>query len=176
MVRFIKIFAYFVFFVFVFIYFMPKLNFYYYLQNRLQSYKIILSEHSKKDTGFSFLFKDTEIFYDKVPVAKIKKSDLKLFFVYNSISLNNVKLSDMTSSFLPRDIEKIDIVYSIVDPFGVNIYINGGFGKANARIDVLDKNISMVVKPSKIMFLKYKNTLGYLNKINNKEYVYAKNF
>jgi len=176
MVKISKIFAYFIFFILALIYFLPKLNLYYYLENELQNYKVILTEKAKEDTGFSLKLKEADIFYDSIEVAKVENINLKIFVLHNTMQVKNVKLSNLTSSFMPEDIKQIDIRYSIINPLNIVAHINGGFGVANINFNVLDKNVSVDLTPSKLMLQRYQNTLRNFTKTGDKEYKYVKTF
>ena len=176
MVKISKIFAYFVFFILALIYFLPKLNLYYYLENELQNHQIVLKEKIKIGTGFALELKSTDVFYNSIDIAKVENIKLKIFFLYNTMQVKNVKLSNLAASFIPEDIEQIDIRYSIINPLNIVAHLNGGFGVANINFNVLDKNVSVDLIPSKIMLQRYQNTLRNFTKTGDKEYKYVKTF
>ena len=176
MVKLSKIFAYFLFFILALIYFVPKLNLYYYAENELQNYKVILLEKVKKDTGFSLRLDGVEVFYDSIAIAKAKSADLKLFLMYNSLNIKDIELSGMASSFVPIDIKTVDIRYSILNPLNIMAKVDGGFGVADVELNIVDRDITIDLVPSKLMLQKYKNTLKNFSKTADKGYRYVKTF
>jgi hypothetical protein len=95
---------------------------------------------------------------------------------YNSVKLTNIKLSSLVESYLPSKIDSLNITYTIFNPLYITADGVGEFGEASAEVNLLDRNASVVLKPSKVMFTKYKKSLRMFKKSKNGEYVYAKTF
>jgi hypothetical protein len=101
---------------------------------------------------------------------------MKMFLIYNSISAKNIKPSNMAVSFLPLHIKSVDISYTIFNPLVIGLYANGEFGEAEGEINILDRNISMVVTPSEVIETKHQDTLANMKKNDNGSYSYDKSF
>ncbi len=176
MVKLSKLLAYIFFFILALIYFMPKESVYYYLEKELQKQKVILSDEEIIDSGFSLQLNNTKLSYDSIESANVENINIKIFLVYNSLSVSNVKLLDVASSFVPLQIDAINIKYTILNPLNIVAESNGEFGQANAKVNILDRNISIVLKPSQLMLKKYRATLRNLKKNKAGEYKYEKTF
>jgi len=176
MVKLSKLLAYVMFFILALIYFMPKESVYYYLEKELQKQKIILSDEEIIDNGFSLQLNNTKLSYDSIESANVESINIKIFLVYNSLSVSNVRLLDVASSFVPLHVDTINIKYTIFNPLNIVAESNGEFGQASAEVNILDRNISMVLKPSPMMLKKYRATLRNLKKNKAGEYKYEKTF
>ena len=176
MVKLSKLLAYVMFFILALIYFMPKESVYYYLEKELQKQKIILSDEEIIDNGFSLQLNNTKLSYDSIESANVENINIKIFLVYNSLSVSNVRLLDVASSFVPLHVDTINIKYTIFNPLNIVAESNGEFGQASAEVNILDRNISMVLKPSPMMLKKYRATLRNLKKNKAGEYKYEKTF
>jgi len=176
MVKLSKLLAYVMFFILALIYFMPKESVYYYLEKELQKQKIILSDEEIIDNGFSLQLNNTKLSYDSIESANVENINIKIFLVYNSLSVSNVRLLDVASSFVPLHVDTINIKYTIFNPLNIVAESNGEFGQASAEVNILDRNISMVLKPSPLMLKKYRATLRNLKKNKAGEYKYEKTF
>ena len=176
MVRILKFSAYALFFIFALIFFMPKVSLYYYAEQKLAENKIIFSNESAVDNGLSLKLSNADISYDAIESANIKNIDIKLLIFYNSLSVENIELSSMASSFVPLHIKRLDIKYTILNPVTIIANASGEFGEANARLNILDKNVTILLTPSELMLNKYKNTLQSLRRNQSGEYEYVKIF
>ena len=154
------------------IYFFPKENLYYLLEQNLQKAGIVLSDEKTKDKGLQFETRDTRLFYNGVEAAGIKKMRFDIFLFYNAIAIKEIRLQSIAQSFVPLSIERADIKYTIVDPLHIKARIKGEFGEATLFLHLLDKKVSVILSPSEIMLQKYKNSLKKFKKSENGEYVY----
>jgi len=164
------------FFMLSLIYFIPKENIYYFLEHELKQKEIILSGEEVKDSGFVLGVKDIKVYFNSINSAKISKIDMAFFVVYNSISVNEIKLTSVAKSFVPLYIDNIHITYSILNPLNLCGSSNGKFGSLKLRFNILENTLHMELKPSKLMLKEYASTLKNLNKLENGEFVYDKTF
>lgn len=169
-------FAYFLFFITLLVYFIPKVNLYYFIESKLKLSSAIISMEEVKDDGFNLNIKNAQISIKSVKSAQVSKIKLSAFFVYNKLQIQDITLSPMAEAFLPLKIQNVDIVLSILNPLNAHVYVIGEFGKAKGVYSILDNSINMKFAPSKIMRDKYKRTLNNLKKSENGEYIYVKNF
>jgi len=175
MVKLMKFFAYFTFFIVSLIYFTPKISTYYFLENYIKKHGIIISGEECRDTGFSLKIDHPTLSLKSIDAAKAKDIDIKIFALYNKVNINNIYLSSMASAFMPLKIENAKLVYSIIDPLNVNGKAYGEFGEITAKFDLIKMAIVVKLTPSKLMLKKYKNTLRKFKKTKNGGYIYEKN-
>ncbi len=176
MVKLSKIFGLMVFFILALTFFIPKTNLYYLLESKLQNYNLVVSDEVIKESGFYLELKDAKIYFNSIQSAEVTKMELSTFLVYNSLDISGIKLSTLSKSFLPIDIKNINATYSIFNPLNLTVVSNGDFGVANGYINLLDKKISIKVKPSKMMLKRYKKTLKFLEKNQDGTYSYDTTF
>jgi len=176
MVTLSKIIAYIVFFIMVLLYFTPKQELYYFGEHELKKYKVIFSDEDVIENSLSLTIKNMKITYDSIDAANVQSVDIKLFGLYNSISVNDVQLTSIAANFIPLKIDNIEVKYTIIDPLNLKLFAVGEFGEVNARVNILDRNASLLLKPSKKMLSRYRSTLRQLRKNKQGEYRYAKTF
>jgi len=175
MVKLGRIFACFLLFTIALIYFIPKVSVYYFLEQKLKSHSVIISNEDVIDSGFSLNISDAIISLKSVDSAKISNVDIKIFALYNTIDVKDITLSSVAESFVPIYVKNVNIQYSIFDPLNIIAVSSGDFGEAYANINIIDRVLHLNLKPSKSMLKDYKNTLKILKKSENGEYIYEKN-
>jgi hypothetical protein len=176
MVRLLYFFAYSLFFIFALLFFIPKISLYHYAEKELQKQKVIFSNETAIDKPFSLGLHDMDVSYDFIESAKVENAEIELFVFFNHISIENIELSDMATSFLPLKIQKLDIKYSLLNPLEILATSRGEFGEASATLNILERNASVLIVPSDLMKKKYSKTLGNLKKNSQGSYEYAKTF
>ena len=171
-----KFFAYTLFFILALIAFMPKESLYFLLEENLQKFGVVLSNEQLEESFFSLNIENMEISAKGIDSALVEEADITLLLVYNSVDVKNIKLSSLVESYLPSKIDTLHIRYTLINPFEVEAQSHGGFGDATIHFNIVDRNVSVILKPSKKMFQKYRNSLREFKKSQNGEYVYAKTF
>ena len=177
MVRKLAIFFSFVlFFLIALMYFTPKENIYFAVENELKKYDVIVSNEKINDSGFSLILEDAEIFFKSIKSADVKEINIKIFGIYNSLSMSNITLSKAAGSFLPLNIEKVSITHSILNPLNINIYELGDNGEIEGSFNIMEMALHIIFHPSELMLKEYKNSMREFKKSEDGEYVYDKNF
>ena len=169
-------FGFVLFFLLALMYFTPKENIYFALESELEKYDIIISNEKINDSGFTLKLSDAEIFFKSIKSADIKEIDIKIFGIYNSLSMSDIKLSSAASSFLPLNIEKVTITHSIFNPLNINIYELGDDGEVEGSFNLVDMALHIIFHPSELMLKEYKNSMREFKKSEDGEYVYDKTF
>ena len=120
---------------FALVIFMPKKELYYALEHKLDDYGIVLNEKEINENIFSLKIKDIDVYTEGIKMAHLDSIDFFTIIFYNTLDVSNVFIDSSLKSFVPLKIEKLDIVYNIINPLKVNIKTNGEFGKAVGYID-----------------------------------------
>lgn len=167
-------FAYFIVFVFALIAFTPKESIYYFAEQQLQVFDVVISKENLDDKFFALEIEDATVYGQNIEAARVEKTTATLLGVYNSIDVENVQLASFVESFLPKDIQHISVSYSIFNPLELTIFANGDFGEIEGGISLVEQKLLLVLKPSKLMRSKYRTTLREFKKESNGEYSYAK--
>ena len=171
-----KFFSYFLFFILALVVFIPKSSLYYFMEQELETFNIIVSNETLKENLLTLALKDADISIKRVESAKIETTTLTLLVFYNHISFKNIQLSTLIEAYAPSKIREIQLKYEIWNPFFITMQGTGDFGSCVAKFNLQTKTMQVKFAPSKLMLEKYKNSLHYFKKSNTGEYVYAKNF
>jgi len=177
MVRKLAIFIGFVlFFLLALMYFTPKENIYFALEHELKKYDVVISNEKIDDSGFTLNLSAAEIFFKSIKSADIKEINIKIFGLYNSISIQDIQLSQTASSFLPLNIQKVTITHSIFNPLNINIYELGDDGEIEGSFNLVEMALHIIFEPSELMLKKYKNSMREFKKSEDGSYSYDKTF
>jgi len=171
-----KFFAYMLFFVFALVAFSPKSSVYYFGEQQLKKFGVVITDEKLDEKLLSLNIENLDISAKEIDTALIKEADVTLLLVYNSINLTKIKLSSLVESYLPSKIDSLNITYTLFNPLYITADGVGEFGEASGQVSLLDRNASIVLKPSKKMFAKYRKSLKMFKKSENGEYIYAKTF
>jgi hypothetical protein len=155
--------------------FIPKVNLYHFAETELKPFGIILSHEKARDSGLSLKIEDSSLSVKKIPSANIANIEIKLWGLYNDVSVEGVVLSNAVKSFAPTKIKTINLNYNIFNPLEITAYADGAFGIARGTLSVLERKIHIDLEPSKIMKKNYKSTLRNLKRVKGGGYVYDKN-
>jgi len=171
-----KFLAYISFFILAIIYFAPKVSLYYLAESKMKPFDVVVTSEVLKDNGFSLDIKDGSVVVKSIESAKFENINIKLLGLYNFISVDNIYLSSTAKSFIPLYIRKINIQYYVLNPLNIDMFAIGEFGKVRAFVDLVKRELRVVLTPSKLMISKYKSSLKNLKKSENGEFTYAKTF
>jgi len=169
-----KFLGYLVFFIAMIFYFLPKVSLYHLAEVQLKHFGVVISNENVTDNGFSFDISNADIYLKNIKTASILDMELSSYIVYNSISLENIKLAKAVKSFAPRDIKNINISYTVFNPLNISINGAGGFGEFSASISLVKHKIHLDLTPSKLMQKEYRSTLRNFKKSKDGGYIYEK--
>ncbi len=170
----LKFFAYTFFFVVALMVFVPKTSIYYLLEKNLKKFDVVISDEQLKESLLSLNITNAHISTKGIDSAIISKSDITLLLFYNKLSFRDIKLSSIVETYLPSKIASLEIDYSLLHPLTLEINAEGDFGEARGSLHLLDRDVSLILKPSKKMFTSYKKSLRFFKKDKDGEYTYAK--
>jgi len=157
-------------------YFTPKVALYYFAEMQLKPMSVIINDEKVIDNGFSLSIKDATITFKAIESATITNIDLSIFGVYNKVNIQGVTLASSAASLVPTEVKSIEIYYHLFNPFNITATAVGGFGEAQAQVDILEKALQVDLQPSKLMNKDYRSTLKNLKKTKDGGYEYAKTF
>jgi hypothetical protein len=159
----------------MFIYFLPKENIYFFMEEGLNEQKVILSSEKIEDKGFYLNIKDIDLSYEMIQSAHIKDSNINFFILYNSIDASDIMISESLSKMMPTNIKNVSMSYTIFNPLKIDIKSSGEFGEVSGYIDLSDKKITLKLLPSKLMKNRYRSALNNFKKNKEGEYIYEQN-
>ena len=169
-------FAYVIFFILALMYFTPKTSLYYMLEKELIKYDVVISDEIVHDNGFSLSLEGSNLYVKDIESAYVKGLDVKLFALYNALSIEDITLSEVAGSFIPVKIKNLDLVYSVFNPLNVQIKAKGDFGVANGDVNILERKLHLKVTPSELMKKNHRSTMRQLKKQKDGSYSYDKTF
>jgi len=164
------------FFLAMLLFFTPKENLYYFGEEQLKSLGVVIGYEEVIDHGFSLEIRDAKLYIQKIKSANIASTTVHIFGLYNNINIENIVLDSTFEQFFPPLINHVSINHNIFSPQQVQAEAVGDFGEAQATVNLLERNISVVVKPSKLMLSRYRNTLRQLKKTKEGDYRYESKF
>jgi len=137
--------------------FIPKDNLYFTLQKYLSKKNIYIN--SKIDSSINLKLKKGTLYYKGINLITFKKIVISPFIVFNKVQANNVIIK-----FQNLKIQKIEAIYSIINP--LKIYIDGdsNIGKIEGNINLLKGKIKVYILNLNNKFLKnmlQKDKKGY---------------
>jgi len=174
MVRVGKFLVYLLFFITMVLYFLPKENLYFLLEQELAKKEIFISNEEIKEKAFGLELQNATISYEGIEAAQLKSLDINLFLLYNSLDLQEIELSSLIANYWPQKIQECHLSYSILSPLQIEGVAQGVFGTIEAHYMIKEATLTVILHPSKIMLKKYRSTLRYFKKLKNGEYSYEK--
>ena len=160
-------------FIIIFISFLPKEQLFYKAVNIAYENKIYLKNYKFKESLLLSNIKNTDIIYDGINIVNIKNIDAKLLFFYNNIDIKNISIDDSLNSFIPSNIQSINIQNNIMNPLFIKATIKSKLYSVKINLDMVNMKINAVFKTSKFFRQKYPKLLKEL-KYNKdiKDYTY----
>ncbi len=171
----LKFFAYPLFFILALMYFIPKTNIYYFLEQKLKPYGVVISSEEIKEGMLTLEIDNADVSLKAIDSAHIAEIKVGIFALYNSVTLNDITLSSAAESLVPLSIAHAKVGYAIWNPLHVTAHAQGDFGEADVKFNLINMSLHLHLTPSDIMLKNYKNTLQNLSKNEQGEYVYDKN-
>ena len=158
------------------LFFTPKESLYYFAEEQLKPLGVVVGHEEAVDHGFTLEILHAKLYIKKIKSANIASANISLFGLYNQISVENIILDKTFEQFFPPLIENIELKQSIFAPLQLNAQAAGDFGEAEATVDLLERSAKVILKPSKMMLTRYKNTLRQLKKSKEGDYSYEYKF
>jgi hypothetical protein len=145
--------------------FSPKEELYYLLEKELEKNGIIISNEKFSDTLFGLTILDADVYVQGINMAKVKKLNLNLFFLYNQLSIEQIKTDKGIHKMAPKEIETLTATWSLLKPYKIAIEGSGSFGSLSGGYYFAQQKILIRPKETKNInkfrkFLK-KDTKGF---------------
>ena len=156
--------------------FTPKESIYYFAEEQLRPLGVIIANEETLDHALTLEIRDGDLYVQKIKSADIGSATFCLLGLYNTVSVTDVVLDKTFEQLFPPLIRHIDLEQSLLDPLHLNASASGDFGEAEASVNLLERTLTVLVKPSKLMLSRYKNTLGNLQKTKEGDYQYEYKF
>jgi len=166
--------AYSFFFVLALMYLMPKAGIYYFFEEQIKPYSIVINNETVKDNGLGLEITDATVFIKSIDSAQIGSVEVNFFALSNTIVIKDVSLSSVAAAVMPLHIQEVHIRHSILNPLEIKVDGEGEAGVFRATLHLLDRLVNVSLKPSETMLKDYKSTLLNLKRSEKGEYLYEK--
>jgi hypothetical protein len=130
------------------IFFMPKMNLYYTMENILKKEHIMIEEGSIKDRWFDLHITDATLLYDGIASVNVGDISVKPWLVYNTLSATDVAPTKQLQQMLNVQAKEVSLRYSLLDYKHVLIEANGDFGEVEGSADIFAHTIRLNLTPS----------------------------
>lgn len=176
MKKIVLFFLYIVLFFAALLFFTPKENLYYSGEAQLKPLGVIIDGEEVIDHGFSLTLNHATLYVKKIRSAQVEKLDALILGLYNKISIENIVLDPAVEQFFPPQINHVHMTHSIFSPLQLHVDAEGDFGSATAKVNLADRNGTLIMVPSKMMRTRFRNTLRQLKKSKAGDYYYEFKF
>jgi hypothetical protein len=160
--------------------FIPMKNLYFLAQDTLQKKQIFINQTRIDSFLVNTSLEQTKIYFEDIPAMYVEDISLSLWLLYNSFSLEDIKIDEGLKDFLPLNIKDLSLSYSILYPTKAFISGDGDFGVLNGHIDLIGKVVHLELDASKIMKKSFKKLLGFMrtkkDKNQKNRYIYEYRF
>lgn len=170
-----KLLTYFLIFVSLTFFLIPKESIYNLLEQELSRQNVIISDEKRTEVLLTFKLDDAKVYYQGIEAININSVTFFSSAFYTKVEVNNIGLLQSLSSFFPENIKKIELKHSVLDYKNINIYSIGDFGVLNGNIDLLNRNIILKLEVSSKMKRDYSRVLKQM-KLEEGMYIYEYRF
>jgi len=165
----LKTIAYIVFFLTMILILLPKENLYYMGQNKLENFKVELTQDIIDESNFGLTLGMLKIKYDNIEVANISKFDITTYLLSTKIDIKNIIVDNAFTKFVPQGIKFLSISHSILDPLKIHISSKFSLGSLSGNIDILNRVIKLNLTVSKSFRSKYRQIVRSLKRVQKKD-------
>jgi len=162
-------------FVYLLIFFAPKKELFFAVEKAIKPFGVVINNEKIDDFGLLVKLKEADIIVKDIKIAHIKTISLLPLIFYNSLNIEPFSLSEDLSDFVPKNIQNINLTYSILHPKKLFVKAKGDFGEAIGDIDVIQRKVKILFNFSGAVMQKYKKLLRNFKK-TKEGYVYEYRF
>ncbi len=127
----------------------PKHELYYLLEKELKKQGVVISNETIENNWFGVTLTNANISVKGIQFATVKELNLNLFFLYNTLTVKSINIDESLQNMAPKTIDRLNIVYSIMNPLAVQIDSNGSFGIANGTVDPIERHVKILFPVAK---------------------------
>lgn len=156
-------------FIYSLIYFLPKENLLFLLQNNIQKQKTVLSYDNLSEKPLGLEFTNFKVTYDGISAVNVANFDSNIFFFINEVSFQKIKVDKSLSKFAPHEIKFINLSHNILNPFNISIDSEFIYGRCEGSIDLLNRVVNLKLIVEKDFKRKYRMIVNNLTKDTNEQ-------
>ncbi|HIP51866.1 MAG TPA: hypothetical protein EYG94_07245 [Campylobacterales bacterium] len=152
--------------------FAPKVELYYLLEKSLKERNILISNETITDTWYGLKIENADLHVAGAKVANISELNFNFFLFYNTLTINEIKMDKSLSNMAPKEINKLDSVYSVLNPLNITLDGVGSFGVLDGTVALVEKKIEILFPVAKEL----KTIKKFLKKDKEKGWFYEANY
>ena len=152
--------------------FAPKVELYYLLEKSLKEKNILISNETITDTWYGLKIENADLHVAGAKVANISELNFNFFLFYNTLTINEIKMDKSLSNMAPKEINKLDSVYSVLNPLNITLDGVGSFGVLDGTVALVEKKIEILFPVAKEL----KTIKKFLKKDKEKGWFYEANY
>ena len=152
--------------------FAPKVELYYLLEKSLKERDILISNETITDTWYGLKIENADLHVAGAKVANISELNFNFFLFYNTLTINEIKMDKSLSNIAPKEINKLDSVYSVLNPLNITLDGSGSFGVLDGTVALVDRKIEVLFPVAKEL----KTIKKFLKKDKEKGWFYETNY
>ena len=131
------------------LFFMPKKEIYYKLEEKLAEKSIKINEASIEEGLFSLNISNAEIYVKGIKMATVENLDFFTLLLYTNIEVENFFIDETLANRLPTKINQVLFSHIGLDPLNIKIVGKGDFGGVDGKIDLNKKVLRVDFNDSK---------------------------
>ena len=128
---------------FFILFFMPKEELYYKLEQRLEERGIKINEKKIESGIFSLVIYDATIYVQGIQLASIEKIDFFTLLLYTSLNLEGLIVDETMRAKLPTHIADATINYMVWNPLNIVTDAQGSFGGLQGFANLQERTVHL---------------------------------
>lgn len=153
------------------VYFAPKRQLYYWGENLLQPYGVVMSGEAVNDRGFSLALQEGTLYYQDLKIATFDEISVLPLLLFNRVKISPFSLADVMQRFASGDFE-LELYQSVIDPLHVYLQGSGSPGDVQGAADLAQRTLKITLTPSEALIKSNPIWLKELKKQPSGEFVY----
>jgi hypothetical protein len=114
--------------------FAPKQEIYFKVEQELKKRDIVISNEKFQDNLWGLSIENADIYVKGIKVAKVKSLNLTILFLYNKLTIEGVEVDSSIGKVVPKSIENLTAIFSIMKPYKISLDAVGSFGKIHGGV------------------------------------------
>jgi len=143
-----KVFLVFVLVWFAFLMFMPKVEFYYVLEEKLAEKGIRLNEGSIEEGLFTLTLHDVTLYAKGIELAQVKELQFFTLLFYTSLTLEALEVDEVLYTKMPAKTDEASVTHNILMPTVFSVDANGTAGSIEGEINLLENSVRLAFMQS----------------------------
>ena len=128
---------------FVVLFFMPKQEFYYKLEEELAKNDIKINEKSTEEGLFSLTLHDASIYVKGIKLATIEKIDFCTLLFYTKVEVTELLLDESLKNVAPTKIDRVSLSHAIWNPVYLSVDAEGTFGQMDGNVAIAKRTLRL---------------------------------